>query len=553
MRGDDPYIESLEKERQRMIDEEVRLMQENPGGKGVDIGYTTDDRGNINGRWAQSNNPQWYQDAYKQLGRKPTKADLPFLAESRLHDIEEFDTLDRELSHMRVLRDYMREHPEESFDRAMDQADAGTLVQGEKSQTAPVHPEPNTQVKRYQVKPMSDRAIEGNIQRGNQAAEYILREHAKGNDTTVHGAMHRPDIGYIDFLWGTPGKGAKFKKGYGLAHILAKHGAESGEGILAKIVETIAKGTDIEEQKALHGQGEKRIRIHYDGYTAVLSSAKGKNSWLLTGWEDYDRIKPKEAGTHVRGEGNDSTAPTASAPTLTRRGRGGYPASTSSVSQSRTNVNENPLVQGESNSPFKLKPGERLAPVSDREGRLPTATLGPKKPEGHFEGDRVTRAEIFESARELFGTIRTGRTGRRLNGQYDRYADVARTAQYGQFDTMWHEIGHKIDLLLGLTDKAGHTYDAEFKHVLDRKYPDGFLNHYRLDELQPEGIAEFLKEYMHDQPRMRGDDPAPSLISSRRWQVLSRMRRTSAIMATRYFSLCQMVQKYRSVLYRPSK
>lgn len=503
----DNYIESLEQERQRMIDEEVRLMQENPGGKGVDIGYTTDDRGNINGRWAQSNNPQWYQDAYKQLGRKPTKADLPFLAESRLHDIEEFDTLDRELSHMRVLRDYMREHPEESFNHAMDQADAGTLVQGEKSSTAPVHPEPNTQVKRYQVKPMSDRAIEGNIQRGNQAAEYILREHAKGNDTTVHGAMHRPDIGYIDFLWGTPGKGAKFKKGYGLAHILAKHGAESGEGILAKIVETIAKGTDIEEQKALHGQGEKRIRIHYDGYTAVLSSAKGKNSWLLTGWEDYDRIKQKEAGAHARGEGNDSTAPTASAPTLTRRGRGGAPASTSSVSQSRTNVNENPLVQGESNSPFKLKPGERLAPVPDREGRLPTATLGPKKPKGHFKGDRVTREEIFERARELFGAIRTGRTGRGLNGQYDRGADVARTAQYGQFDTMWHEIGHKIDLLLGLTDKAGHTYDAEFKRVLDRKYPDGFLNHYRLDELQPEGIAEFLKEYMHDRAEAKADFP----------------------------------------------
>lgn len=471
----DNYIASLEKERQRMIDEEVRLMQDNPGGKGVDIGYTTDDRGNINGRWAQSNNPQWYQDAYKQLGRKPTKADLPFLAEDRLHAVEEFDTLDRELSNMRVLRDYMREHPEESFDRAMDQADAGTLVQGEKSPAAPVRPEPNTQVKRYQVKPMSDRAIEGNIQRGNQAAEYILREHAKGNDTTVHGAMHRPDIGYIDFLWGTPGKGAKFKKGYGLAHILAKHGAESGEGILAKIVETIAKGTDIEEQKSLHGQGEKRIRIQYDGHEAVLSATKGakeKNSWLLTGWEDKGPIKQREAGAHVRSEGN-----------------------------------ENPLIQGESNAPVELKPGERPAPVPDREGRLPTATLGLKKPKGHFKGDRVTREEIFERARELFGAIRTGRTGRGLNGQYDRGADVARTAQYGQFDTMWHEIGHKIDLLLGLTDKAGHTYDAEFKRVLDRKYPDGFLNHYRLDELQPEGIAEFLKEYMHDRAEAKADFP----------------------------------------------
>lgn len=471
----DNYIESLEKERQRMIDEEVRLMQENPGGKGVDIGYTTDDRGNINGRWAQSNNPQWYQDAYKQLGRKPTKADLPFLAESRLHDIEEFDTLDRELSRMRVLRDYMREHPEESFNRAMDQADAGTLVQGEKSPTTPVRLDSDMKIERYQVKPMSDQAIEGNIRRGNQAAEYILQEHAKGNDTTVHGAMHRPDIGYIDFLWGAPGKGVKVKEGYGLAHILAKHGGESSEGILAKIVETIARGTDIEEQKSLHGQGEKRIRIQYDGHAAVLSAtkgAKGKNSWLLTGWEDKGPIKQRKAGSQVRGEGN-----------------------------------ENPLIQGESNAPVKLKPGERPAPVPDREGRLPTATLGPKKPKGHFKGDRVTREEIFERARELFGAIRTGRTGRGLNGQYDRGADVARTAQYGQFDTMWHEIGHKIDLLLGLTDKAGHTYDAEFKRVLDRKYPDGFLNHYRLDELQPEGIAEFLKEYMHDRAEAKADFP----------------------------------------------
>lgn len=451
----DNYIDSLEQERQRMIDEEVRLMQENPGGKGVDIGYTTDDRGNINGRWAQSNNPQWYQDAYKRLGRKPTKADLPFIAEDRLHAVEEFDTLDRELSHMRVLRDYMREHPEESFDRALDQADAGTLVQGEKSPTAPVRPESDTQIRRYQVKPMSDRAIEGNIQRGNQAAEYILREHAKGNDTTVHGAMHRPDIGYIDFS-------SEQREG-----ILAKYGSDDAKGIFPKIVEVIAKGTDIEEQNPLHG--EKRIHIHYDGHTAILSSVN-KNSWRLTGWEDEARMEKGSAPT-------------------------------------RAAVNENPLIQGESNAPVKLKPGERPAPVPDREGRLPTATLGPKKPKGHFKGDRVTREEIFERARELFGTIRTGRTGKGLTGQYDRGADVARTARYGQFDTMWHEIGHKIDLLLGLTDKAAHTYDAEFKRVLDRKYPDGFLNHYRLDELQPEGIAEFLKEYMHSRAEAKADFP----------------------------------------------
>lgn len=42
----------------------------------------------------------------------------------------------------------------------------------------------------------------------------------------------------------------------------------------------------------------------------------------------------------------------------------------------------------------------------NREGRLPTATLGPKKLEGHFKNDCVTRFEILERARELFDIIR---------------------------------------------------------------------------------------------------------------------------------------------------
>lgn len=72
---------------------------------------------------------------------------------------------------------------------------------------------------------------------------------------------------------------------------------------------------------------------------------------------------------------------------------------------------------------------------------------------------------------------------------------------------MWHEVGHKIDQLLGLTKKAGRQFDREFLAVLNRKYEDGFLNHYRADELQPEGIAEFMKEYMDDPAKAREDFP----------------------------------------------
>ncbi len=508
----DNYIESLEQERQRMIDEEVRLMQENPGGKGVDIGYTTDDRGNINGRWAQSNNPQWYQDAYKRLGRKPTRADLPFLAEDRLHAVEEFGTLDQELSHMRVLRDYMREHPEESFDRAMDQADAGTLVQGEK------------QIKKGRIREeeLAQQQDDARVIRGDEAQRNLTPGHIYKQANNLRKVMIR-DIANHDFTNKSTGIVARLSK-TGIKKMLSARAIAksirngfSGEEHIQAVSEIrrlfedailSESHPDIHEARDIKAVQRFRVR-RANGSIAKITVKQyhdekiGRRIYTL----ELEALEKPEGLTNVPGQ----HSPSSSGPHVTEHLRAGTAGDrevlTSSVSQPRTNVNENPLVQGESNAPIKLKPGERPAPVPDREGRLPTATLGSKKPKGHFKGDRVTREEIFERARELFGTIRTGRTGKGLTGQYDRGADVARTAQYGQFDTMWHEIGHKIDLLLGLTDKAGHTYDAEFKHVLDRKYPDGFLNHYRLDELQPEGIAEFLKEYMHDRTEAKADFP----------------------------------------------
>ena len=496
----DRMIAAAEDERQRMIDDEVRRMEETPGGRGTETGYTYDADGNVVGRFSTSRNPQWYQDAYERLGRAPRKSDLPMLAEENLAKEREFAELDGQLQQLKEVRSRLTEHPEadgRSIVTAVTSRDG--LVYGEKSGSGKM------QVVRRTSKPMSERAIAGNIQRGNEAVEHLIREHAAGRDTTVHGAMHRPDVGYIDFPWGTPGKGAKFKKGFGLAHILAKHGAESGKGVIHKIVETIAKGTEIEEQHYPNPANEYRIKIHYQGHTAVLSSQSVKgNAWLLTGWEDG--IK-KEASTRAAGEVYGSARATADAPMRTRRTGGEDTSSNSNIPRTSAKVNENPLVHKESNSPVQLAPGERPSPIPDREGRMPEARLGEKKPQGHFKGERVTRDEILTRAKDLFGTIRTGRTGRGLNGLYNAGSDVARTAQYGQFETLWHEVGHKVDSLLGLTEKAGRRFDGEFLAVLNRKYKDGFLNHYRADELQPEGIAEFMKEYMMSPVRAERDFP----------------------------------------------
>ncbi len=182
----------------------------------------------------------------------------------------------------------------------------------------------NTESTHAEEGPESD--VQEEIAHGKKAMAVVLQ-----TKRDVKAAMHRDDVGDIDFIYGTPGKGSKFKKGYGIAHIKAKRDSENGSGIdtLNKLVEVIAKGTDTEIQHANGSNGEYRLKIHYDGYTAILSSKTEKaNSWLLTGWEDK-----KEAPVSARSEGYDSSTATTATPTLTRRSRETGTSSTSIIPQ----------------------------------------------------------------------------------------------------------------------------------------------------------------------------------------------------------------------------
>lgn len=152
-----------------------------------------------------------------------------------------------------------------------------------------------------------------NIKHGLEAMRKVIQEHVD-----VTNAMERADLGCIDFVWGVPGSGKKFKKGYGIAHIIAKRNSENGNGekIACKLVEVIAKGVNVDIQKSQNGYGEARVRIHYDGFTAVLTANNGyRNAWLLTGWE-FENNNKRE--TIVTSEGYDSTSATAVGTTLTR-------------------------------------------------------------------------------------------------------------------------------------------------------------------------------------------------------------------------------------------
>lgn len=87
-------LDELKAERQRLIDDEVERMNRTPGGKGTNNGYTYNDRGEITGRYGESLNPQWYQDAYAELGRAPRKKDYPGIALKNLQKHQEFAELE---------------------------------------------------------------------------------------------------------------------------------------------------------------------------------------------------------------------------------------------------------------------------------------------------------------------------------------------------------------------------------------------------------------------------------------------------------------------------
>ncbi len=166
---------------------------------------------------------------------------------------------------------------------------------------------------KYALQP--DTEIEDkNIANGLNALETMMEQaktETNPESLVVENAMYRSGIGAIDLKWGRQGKGAKFKKGFGFAHIIAKH----GEGAARKAIEVVAKGTESDRQ-GNDGTNESlyRTRIYYDGYAAVLNKNQGTNNWLLTAWEDN-----KETAAYATGEVRDSSGATAATSTLNRR------------------------------------------------------------------------------------------------------------------------------------------------------------------------------------------------------------------------------------------
>ncbi|CDS51124.1 putative DNA methylase [Polaromonas sp. CG9_12] len=152
------------------------------------------------------------------------------------------------------------------------------------------------------------KSIDANVRRGREALARALDE-----KTTVHRAMFRNGLGWVDFVWGSEGvtkASGKTKGAMGLSHILEarqrKDGMREAEvtHLLGRIVRTIAQGTEVRRAQA--GNIERVVLAH-QGVEAVLTRRAGSNAWLLSGWKIWSLGEG--------GAGNVATTTTASKPT----------------------------------------------------------------------------------------------------------------------------------------------------------------------------------------------------------------------------------------------
>jgi len=123
--------------------------------------------------------------------------------------------------------------------------------------------------------------IRANIQRGRRAMWACVAE-----ESDVIAAMHRPELGDIDFVWDRDGRG--------ISHIIRRRSEEdsgrpgmnslSPEETLDKLVDVIARGS-IDDAPGT-------AAIEFEGFRALLARAsKKRNAWLISGFETRGRKK----------------------------------------------------------------------------------------------------------------------------------------------------------------------------------------------------------------------------------------------------------------------
>lgn len=139
-------------------------------------------------------------------------------------------------------------------------------------------------------KPTRAMSVDENIQRANKAIEHILRTRRPVRDAMLH-----PELGMIGLTYGLPGspkadeKGTTHKDGYGVSHILAKH----GRAALDRMPVVVMKG-----KVHPHPRDARKRIITHGSDIAVLgprpNPKKGRQPWVITSLNDPKTVAALE-------------------------------------------------------------------------------------------------------------------------------------------------------------------------------------------------------------------------------------------------------------------
>lgn len=175
------------------------------------------------------------------------------------------------------------------------------------------------------------KSVEANIKRGLAAMNKALLD-----KTSIHRAMFRQGMGWVDFVWGDEGEAVNPRNGRrprakGISHIIEARQRKDGLTrtqtiqLLSRIVETIARG---EEVRRVRVKDTEVANIQYQNVQATLIRNAGSNSWLLTGFE--------LRGSDDKPVGYDSQPSTRSAPHFPDALQGAEPLSPRTKDQRHT-------------------------------------------------------------------------------------------------------------------------------------------------------------------------------------------------------------------------
>ncbi|KVT91860.1 hypothetical protein WK59_03750 [Burkholderia ubonensis] len=160
----------------------------------------------------------------------------------------------------------------------------------------------------------AQKSVDANIKRGRAAMNRALVERRD-----VSRAMHRSDLGWVDFVWGDDKKG--------LQHIIHRRTTSDGMSrdeavrfISTDLIDTIARGETIRRAdfpKGTANPDASRLVLRHNDAEVILTRKKGGNGWVLSGY-----VVDARKGAGGRRAGDDASTPTLDTPTRFRDAKG---------------------------------------------------------------------------------------------------------------------------------------------------------------------------------------------------------------------------------------